>query len=69
MQAVAEVEYVLQAKFSHRICKSVIEMTNATIADVENQVSDVFLDKCRLLVANRTKIACALPMGVMLKYC
>ena len=67
MQAVAEVEYVLQAKFSHRICKSVIEMTNATIADVEHQVSDAFVDKCRLLVADRAKIDDALPTDVMLK--
>ena len=68
MQAVAEVEYVLQAKFGHRSCKSAIEMTNATIADVENQVSDACVDKCRLLVADRAKIDGALPTEVMLKY-
>ena len=37
IQVVAEIEHVLQAKFGHRSCKSVIEMTNATIANAETK--------------------------------
>ena len=68
IQVVAEMEHVLQAKFGHRSCKSAIEMTNATIADVGNQVLEACVDKCRRLVADRAKIDGALQTDVILKY-
>ena len=68
MQEVVEAAYPSQAKFDHRSGESAFEMTNATIADVEIDVSDAVVDQWSYSAIGEARTEGALPLGIMWKY-